>query len=282
MGEPTDRPTVTVSMPAHNVAPFIGSAIESVLCQVGADIQLIVVDDASSDGTGDVAATYADRGVRLLRNKTQRGIGACHNQVLAANRAPVIAHVDADDTIAPDAVATLARAVLSDDRVGQAYCDFSPIDERGRVLESMDDSRAYFARHRAPPIDHARQLIVHGMVVGGLRTYRREVFEVVGPFDETLPWAVDYEMALRIGERYAFAHVPVLLYARRVRAKSVTASLRAKAWQYWWMRWRLVRRRLRAQRGSLFGRGTLATHGLLLLGLGYALRDAITPARTDS
>ena len=272
---------MTVSMPAYNVAQFIGEAIESVLRQVGVDVELIVVDDASTDGTGDVAAKYVSRGVRVLHNATRRGIGACHNQVLAASTGSIVAHVDADDTVAPNAVAMLARAVM-DERVGQAYCDFCPIDEGGAILNSLDVWRAHFARHRAPPIDHTRQLIVHGMVAGGLRTYRRDVFAVVGAFDETLPWAVDYEMALRIGQQYEFAHVPEMLYWRRVRAGSVTESLRAKAWRYWWMRWRLVRRRLSAQRGSLFGRGTLATHALLLLGLGYTLRDAIAPVSIDS
>jgi glycosyltransferase involved in cell wall biosynthesis len=273
----------TVSMPAYNVAPFIGAAIDSVLAQTGVAVELIVVDDASTDGTGDVARTYEGRGVRVLRNATRRGIGACHNQVLAIATAPVIAHVDADDTVAPEAIAKLSRAVLSDDRVGQAYCDFYPVDERGVVRSrTIDEWRTFFARHRAPPIDYPRQLVVHGMVVGGLRTYRRDVFDVVGRFDERLPWAVDYEMALRIGERFTFVHVPELLYARRIHAGGVTQSLRAKAWQYWRMRWRLVRRRLRAQGGSLFGRGTLVTHALLVLSLGYTVREAITPVSTDS
>ncbi len=270
-------------MPAYNAAPFIGAAIESVLAQDDIDLELVVVDDGSTDGTGDTAARYADHRVRVLRNAERRGIGYCHNLVIAQTTAPLIAHVDADDTVLPGALATLARAVQQDDRVGQAYCDFFPIDETGAVSEStIARWRALFARRRAPPIDHARELVVHGMVVSALRTYRRRVFDTVGGFDETLPWAVDYEMALRIAQRFSFAHVPALLYARRVHAGGVTQALRAKAWRYWSMRWKLVRRQLRAQQGSMFGRGTVGIHALLLLGLCYTLRDVISSASTDS
>jgi glycosyltransferase involved in cell wall biosynthesis len=276
-------PSVAVSMPAHNAAPFIGAAIDSVLAQRGVEVQLVVVDDASTDGTGDVAARFADRGVRLHRNMAQRGIGFCHNLVIRETTAPLIAHVDADDTLAPDALAKLARAVQRDERAGQAYCDFYDIDRDGVVSASTRERwRDYFVRHRTSPIDHARELVVHGMVVNCLRTYRRRVFDTVGGFDEGLPWAVDYEMALRIAEHFAFAHVPEMLYARRVHAAGVTQRLRARPWRFWWMRWKLVRRQLRAQGGVLLGRGAVVTHARLLLGLAYALRAAITPVSTDS
>ena len=272
-------------MPAHNAAPFIGAAIESVLSQEGVDVDLIVVDDASTDGTGEIAARYAGRGVRLYRNAEKRGIGFCHNVVIAETTAALIAHADADDMVLPGALAKLAAAVLGDERAGQAYCDFYPIHRDGGVsTATVARWRAFFARHRAPvpPIDHRRELIVHGMIVNHLRMYRRDVFETVGGFDEGLPWAVDYEMALRLAERFAFAHVPELLYAKRVHAGGVTERLRAKPWRYWRMRWTLVRRQLRRQRGSVLGRGAMATYALLLLGLAYVFRDAITPERTDS
>lgn len=276
-------PRIAVSMPARNVAPFIGAAIESVLTQSGVAVDLLVVDDASTDATADVAASFAARGVRLLRNAEKRGIGYCHNLVIANTTAPLVAHVDADDILAPGALARLARAVLRDERVGQAYCDFYPMNTDGTVPPaSMEAARVFFARHRAPPINYTRELIVHGMIVCHLRTYRRTVFDRVGGFDESLPWAEDYEMALRTAEHFSFAHVPELLYARRVHPASVTQGLRARTWRYWWSRWQLVRRQARAQNWTLFGRGALATHALLLLGLAYVVRDVITRESTDS
>jgi glycosyltransferase involved in cell wall biosynthesis len=280
---PQSLPAVAVSMPAYNAARFLAQAIASVLGQEGVRIELVVVDDGSKDGTADVAAGYADRGVRLLRNHERRGIGHCHNRVLAETSSPLIAHVDADDVIVPGALAKLANAVLSDPRAGQAYCDFYPIDQRGVASPAETERwRLHFARHRAPPIDHARELVVHGMVVSALRTYRRVVFDAVGGFDETLPWAVDYEMALRIAERFTFVHVPEMLYGRRHHGDGATQHLSAKPWRFWRMRWKLVRRQLRAQGGSLSGSGSAATHARLLLGLGHAARAALAPGRKDA
>ena len=122
-------PTVIVSMPAYNAAPFIRQAIESVLGQEGVDLQLVVVDDASTDDTAEIVARFADRGVVLMRNAERRGIGACHNLVIEAARrsaTPLIAHVDADDLVLPGGIAAVARAVLEDERVGQGYCDYYP------------------------------------------------------------------------------------------------------------------------------------------------------------
>jgi len=275
--------SIAVSMPAYNAARFIGAAIDSVLAQAGVDVELVVVDDASTDDTAAIAARYEARGVRVLRNTERRGIGYCHNRAIERTTAPLIAHVDADDVILPGSLAKLARAVLADDRVGQAYCDFYPVDEAGAASPgSIEQWRAFFERHRSKTIDYARELVVHGMVVGCLRTYRRRVFETVGEFDVSLPWAVDYEMALRTAEHFAFARVPEMLYERRIHAESVTYRVQSKRWRYWRMRWTLVRRRLREQQGSLFGRGALTTHARLLLGLAYVVRDAIASDNMDS
>ncbi len=275
-------PTVAVSMPARNAAPFIAAAIESVLAQTEVLVDLVVVDDASTDETHAIAAEYADRGVRVLRNTEHRGIGYCHNRVLSHTTAPLIAHVDADDLILPGALARLAAA-MRDDGVGQAYCDFYEVDSQGVASPTaMAEWRAFFARHRAPPIDHHRELVVFGMVVSALRTYRRTVLEAVGGFDETLPWAVDYEMALRVAEHHRFAHVPELLYVRRVHAGGASQRVPARAWRQWRMRCTLVRRRLAMNGGTLFGRGALRTHARLLLGLAHVARAAIRPVRRDS
>jgi glycosyltransferase involved in cell wall biosynthesis len=283
MSPRAELPRIAVSMPAYNVAPFIAEAIESVLAQEGVTVEIVVVDDASTDATAAVAGRYAERGVRIIRNSTNRGISYNHNLVLRETTAPVIAHVDSDDRLLPGALAKLAAAVLSDPTVGQAYCDFYPIDVDGTVAPgTIERWRAFYARQRSAPIDYARELIVHGMVVNHLRTYRREVFDTLGGFDERETWSGDYEMALRLAERFQFAHVPEMLYERREHATSITGVLRRKNWQYWQNRWSLVRRRLRAQHGRVLGHGAASAHALLLLGLGYVARAAITSQRTDS
>ena len=266
-----------VAMPAHNAAPFIGAAIESVLSQDGVDVDVVVVDDASTDDTWDIVSSYGAEGVHALRNPERRGIGFCHNRIIAETDHPLIAHVDADDVIEPGALQKLAAAVTADDRVGQAYCDFYTMDRDGRTTpEERARWERFFRVHRAPPIDYARELVVHGMVVSALRTYRRSVFQMVGGFDERLPWAVDYEMALRVAEHFDFAHVPELLYGRRVHAEGASQRLRAKPLRHWWMRQRLVRRRLREGSTGSLEQGALRTRARLVEGLFQSIRGLAT------
>jgi glycosyltransferase involved in cell wall biosynthesis len=278
-----DVPKIAVAMPAYNAASFISAALESVLLQSHVDLEIVVVDDGSTDRTADIAKRYAERGVHVVRNGRRRGIGYSHNVALRESTAPLIAHVDADDMIVPGALARMAAAFGDDRHIGQAYCDFYDIDAHGDASPmTIDAARAFFARHRAPPIDYCRELVVHGMVVSALRTYRREVFDRVGLFSEKLPWAVDYEMALRIAERFTFAHVPELLYLRRVHPSGTSQQVRKRSWAQWQMRSRLVRHRLRHHHNTLFGYGPAATYARLLLGLAYVARDAMTPVKMDS
>lgn len=275
---PSEVPRIDVAMPARNAERWIGAALESVIDQRGVDLHVFVVDDASDDRTADIAARFAGPRVTLLTNDARRGIGACHNRVVEAGSATLIAHVDADDVIEPGALLELATAVTSSPSVGQAYCDFFPIDEGGVSDPELRASWAgLFEQVRSGPIDYPRELVAHGMVVSALRTYRREAIERVGPFDESLPWAVDYEMALRIAEDYDFAHVPKMLYGRRLHGGGASQNPRGRALRHWWMRARLVRRQLNRRGGRLLGHNRWVTMSRLARALPPVLIASIRP-----
>jgi glycosyltransferase involved in cell wall biosynthesis len=276
-------------MPARNAGRFIGAAIESVLAQDGVRLELVVVDDASADDTAEVVHRFTDPRLRYERTDRRRGIGWCHNRALSLTTAPVIAHVDADDLILPRALAAMRRAAEEAD-VGQAYCDFYTIDAGGQATsESIARWAAYFHRHRSGRMDYARALLVHGMVVNHLRTYPRRVFERVGGFDEHLPYAVDYDMALRLAQYFRFVRVPEQLYAKRAHPGGVTEGLRLKGLRFWLMRARIARRLSRAQAGRVAGlspgrRLSYLAAGLLHeVGTGPVLRLwQRTPAERDT
>lgn len=102
---------VTVAMPARNAVPFIAQAISSIQQQTDIDWEMIVVDDASSDGTANAVGAFDDARIRLVTNDRRRGIGYCHNRVLAHSAAPYVAHVDADDFILPGALRKMVGAL---------------------------------------------------------------------------------------------------------------------------------------------------------------------------
>lgn len=267
---------VTVAIPARNAAPYLGAALDSVLRQEGVSLQVIVVDDASDDDTFAVATQYADARVRVLRQPRHLGIGACHNRILGEATTEFVAHVDADDVVLPGALARQVQALREAPEAAQAYCDFFPTPPDGRhdgaVIARWQDA---LSRARRPPIPVRRHLLLHGMVVNHLRTYRREALLAVGGFDESLPWAVDYDMALRLADRWGFVHVPAILYAKRILPQGASESVTWKPLRFWGMRWRLARRHLRRRGGRLLGYPAPVVHALLLAGLVGALGETV-------
>jgi glycosyltransferase involved in cell wall biosynthesis len=241
-------------------------ALRSVLAERNLDLDVCVVDDASDDGTAAEVTAIADPRVRLLRSQSRRGIGWCHNLVMRESSAPFVTHVDADDWIVPGALPRMVAALEAAPRAAQAYCDFVPAGAAGEIT-APDEWRRYFGRMRRPPIDHRRQLLLYGMVVNHLRTYRREALDQIGGFDETLPWGVDYDAALRLAEEWEFVHVPEPLYVKRILPTGASESVRFKDLRFWALRWRLARRALHRNGGRALGMSAMHVHLLLLAGL---------------
>jgi glycosyltransferase involved in cell wall biosynthesis len=265
-------PELTVAMPARNTGRFIASAIESVLAQQGVDFELVVVVDASTDDTAAVARSFDDHRVRVLSNATPRGIAYSHNRVIAESRAPFIAHVDSDDRVLPGAFTALLAALRESPDIGQAHCQGFRVDSRARV--SRDWMRVQRSRMRSRPRSHheyRRDLLVHGSVMNHLRMYRREVFDAVGPFEETLRYGVDYEMALRLVEKYRITGVPRLLYAVRESGASTTQNLRFGRLRFWAQRLRISTRLVRRREISFPRWGAYRLDRLMLRGLVNAL-----------
>jgi hypothetical protein len=203
--------------------------------------------------------------------------------VLAESASPIVVHADADDVVLPGALAAMAEAVRDAPGVGQAFCDFESIGADGRVDAAEREMLDRFRATR-PDGSHHRDLVIYGMVVNTLRTYRRGALEAVGPFDETLPYAVDYQMALRLADRFAFRRVPRVLYRRRVHGANVTAGGRFPALRFWWMRARICRRLAASGRVRFLRERPLRTAFWLAAGLadaaGFSRRPAPARLRT--
>ena len=100
------RPLVSVVMPAYNAAAYVAEAIQSVLRQSLADLELIVVDDGSTDGTAELVASLADDRLVVIRHDINRGVVAARNTAIDRARGRYIALLDADDIAAPARLAT--------------------------------------------------------------------------------------------------------------------------------------------------------------------------------
>jgi glycosyltransferase involved in cell wall biosynthesis len=237
-------PELTVTMLASNAAAHIGEAVASVLRQEGVDFELIVVDDGSQDETVEIARRFHDPRLRLFRNEARRGAGFSHNLVVAASRAPFVVHVPGDHVIfKADAFAKLLGAIRNSESVGEAH---------GYVLRTDADGRIPWDRFRTTwkdlvgsaeaSRDYRRDLLVHGSVAHHLRMYRKAALKRVGPFDERLASDAEFDMVLRIADRYETVRVPEFLCAVREQARGASCSRFCTGIRDWWRRHTLCSR----------------------------------------
>ncbi len=250
-------PEITVSMPARNTATTIGVALRSVLAQEGPPLEVVVVDDASHDGTAEVAEALGDPRVEVVRLERAGGIGAAHNLVTGRARGRFIVHVDSDDIVLPGGIEGAVAPLRARAELAQTFSDFFDLGADGTIDEgAYRNQLRRFDRRYASGIDVGRELLVHGMVANHLRAYRRSVLVDVGGFGETMDHGEDWAMAVVLASRYEIAPTGAWLYARRVRATSISGGAHMTPLRFWWDHLPILRRLLRDQDGRLCGFGT--------------------------
>lgn len=198
-------PRVSVVMPARNAAPHIGSAIASVLAQAFTDLELVVVDDGSTDATRAIAQSFADDRVRVVDGEG-KGVAAARNRGIEAAVAPWIAFCDADDVLLPPHVGALfdvaAAAAAGEDRddvlvTANAYW----------LFDGGIDPRKTRHRGRFPaPGEAQRKAILEQNFVSTMSLFRRTLAERLGGFATDLTHAEDWHFWMRA----VFAGVTVL------------------------------------------------------------------------
>jgi glycosyltransferase involved in cell wall biosynthesis len=202
-------PVVTVLMPTYNRAPLLRDAIDSVLGQRAGDLELIVVDDGSTDDTATVVASYGDSRVRYLA-RPHLGISAALNAGITYARGCYVARLDSDDRWTSDLLATLVAVLESRPDAGVASGLGQAMDAAGRPLPYTLGHRPRF------PEDDLRSLLFDDWTCNVALLVRRTCLADAGPYDETLIANEDWDMWLRVARRHRFVFVDrVLAYVRR-------------------------------------------------------------------
>ena len=181
---------VSVVIPVYNMRSYLPEAVESALAQtLPADaVEIVVVDDGSTDGSSDVAARYAPR-VRVVRQEN-RGLPAARNAGIRASDAPFLTFLDADDRLLPEKLA--AELALFDARsdLGVVYSGVRHIDGDGHPLPQRG-----FSREEG---DVLARLVLGNLFHPVAAMVRRALVERAGAFDERLTSVEDWDLWLRI------------------------------------------------------------------------------------
>lgn len=186
---PASPETVTVVIPCHDAAPFVGDAIESVLAQEWPRVELVVVDDASADTSWDVIQRYLPR-IQALRLAENGGAAHARNRGAALGRGEWTMFLDADDLLSADAIGrmmeTARRSPGALVACGWRY-----------LVRGADGWMPREPARRAPSGDPLRDWLDGGFVPTCSLLWPRAVFDATGGWDESLTLNDDGDLAMR-------------------------------------------------------------------------------------
>ncbi len=205
-------PDVAVVIPTHDRCALLALTLRSVLWQRDVELEVVVVDDGSSDDTAGMVAGLGDTRVRLVRHPTALGVSAARNRGIAEARGAWVAFLDDDDLWAPDKLARQLQAARGTGRAW-AYAGAVSVDEHLRVVEG------------GPPLPPERIVELLGrynpMPVGASNVLvRADVLTRAGPFDTRLRRSEDWDMWIRLARLGQPAWVRQPLVAYRMHAGS--------------------------------------------------------------
>ncbi len=247
------RPLVSIVIPAYNAYRTLAQTLDSVLAQTYSNIEVIVVNDGSTDGTADVLRAHADK-VRGI-DQPNGGLARARNTGCRTARGEFIALMDADDLCTPERIAVQVAAFQSCPEAVLCCSDFSAFNAEGPV--SSSHSATYYSRigdapeglsslypgrrkvevaanafpASQPPADIDVYVgkvygeLVHGNFVHPPTVmFRRSLLETAGMFDETLRYTCDWEWMVRAARIGAFVHVDRSMLDYRLSETQMSAS----------------------------------------------------------
>jgi glycosyltransferase involved in cell wall biosynthesis len=207
-------PAVSVVLPTYNREAVVGRAIESVLNQTFRDLELIVVDDGSRDGTVDAVSRVEDPRLRLIQHETNRGGNAARNTGAEAASAPLLAFQDSDDFWLPRKLEAQLQSLGTDSEAGACYC--------GMITYGCDPNNRIGSRvcryvpARAVPQpggDLSRAVLDASFISTQTFLVETQVFRAAGGFDNGLAALQDWDLVIRVAQRakIAFLEEPLVL-----------------------------------------------------------------------
>jgi len=200
------EPLVSIVIPCFNQGRFLGEAIDSALAQAHPAIEVIVVNDGSTDDTRSVAC--ARPGVRHIEQRNQ-GAPTARNTGLADSRGEYVLFLDADDRLLPHAVALGIQSL-------DAHPDWSFVTGHVRLI-AEDGSSVDVPSQEHPDREPYIALLRSNYIwTPGVVLYRRSILDAVGAFDPSAHGSADYDLNIRIARRWTTGcHHQVILEYRQ-------------------------------------------------------------------
>jgi len=200
--------TLTVLMTVYNGGPYLRDAIESILQQTYRDFHFLIVDDASTDDSKAIVASYQDDRIELLSLQENVGQTAALNIGLRHASQTWIARMDADDYSAPTRFEEQMRILMGDDSIGILGTHAwtfreDPETAEGEYITPLED------------IEIKRQLLRGSPLIHSSMIAKRSALLEVGAYDDRYPYSADIDLYDRFMAKYKAANLPLKLYGIR-------------------------------------------------------------------
>lgn len=205
-------PLVSVVTPSFNQAQFLEKTLRSVLDQAYPNIEYIVVDGASTDGTLEILEQYGDRLTWI--SEPDQGQTHAINKGFDMATGSILAWLNSDDLYTPGAIATVVEYFQTHPEAMFVYGDALVID---------DQDRLFGMRAHVQACTRSSLVEVGDFIVQPAAFWRRELWEAIGPLDESLHYTMDYEYWMRAAEHFPLHYLPVSLAYERIYSLAKTS-----------------------------------------------------------
>jgi glycosyltransferase involved in cell wall biosynthesis len=198
----SQQPLVSVVIPSYNCARYILQAVESALDQSYPSVEIVVVDDGSTDETAELLERYRDR-IRYI-HQANRGLAGARNAGIRNARGDFVAFLDSDDVWFREKLEQQVAALLANPRAGLVHTDCLYRNEQSGTYYTLDRPRHELADNCY------RRLFFGNCIHVSTAVVPRKCLEKVGLFEEAPPMrgVEDYDLWLRLARHYEFAYVP--------------------------------------------------------------------------
>jgi glycosyltransferase involved in cell wall biosynthesis len=210
---------VSIVTPSYNQARYIEATIRSVLSQDYADIEYLILDGGSTDGTVDVIKKYENRLAAWVSEKDQGQTDAI-NRGFARARGDVLAWINSDDTYEPGAVAAAVKYLQEHPQVGMVYGACNYIDEAGHVIGKFNAAQTNYLLLRQGYTHIPQQTMF----------FRAKLWKLIGPLDPSFYFAMDYDLWTRIAARAEIKYLPQTWANFRIHTSGKTVLADERCW----------------------------------------------------
>ena len=209
-------PKISIILPTYNGSKYIRKSIDSCLNQTYKNLELIIVDDGSSDKTPEIIKSYKDIRIKYIRHKKNKGLPFALNTGFANATGEYLTWTSDDNQYLPEAIEKMLSYLNSDKKIDFVYANYFNhiLETDKKLLVEMKDSND----------------LIRENIVGPCFLYSRIVYKNIGDYNTKYFLVEDYEYWIRVSRKYSLVHCPYPLYIYRNHSKSLTNN------SYWEVR----------------------------------------------